>query len=41
MLMMAPPIFEAVESVIAQYDKYSIVPIILPMREMCDEMTYW
>ena len=28
MLMMAPPIFEAVESVIAQYDSETIAPIL-------------
>ena len=37
MLMMAPPIFEAVESVIAQYD--SDINDIYNTDEMCDEMS--
>ena len=37
MLMMAPPIFEAVESVIAQYD--SETNSAYSIDEMCDEMS--
>lgn len=37
MLMMAPPIFEAVESVIAQYD--SDINDTYTTDEMCDEMS--
>ena len=37
MLMMAPPIFEAVESVIAQYD--NTVNSTYTTDEMCDEMS--
>ena len=37
MLMMAPPIFEAVESVVAQYD--GTVNGAYETDEMCDEMS--